>query len=119
MSWCCNFDVGNACFGFFDGMEMVVVMIECGAIDYGFVVDGEGSCFVVECTIERLNVIGDACSLGEEFAMFTLGLGVVVMVFVCRDLVLEVHLFCGSVAFVVIDWNYLCCGQVDCMVIDV
>ena len=51
---CMNLDVGNACLAFFNGMEVVGNMIELGQIDYGMVVDGESSRFLIESTIERL-----------------------------------------------------------------
>ena len=50
---CLNFDLGNACLGFINGMEVVGNMIERGQLDYGLVVDGENSRFVVDSTIER------------------------------------------------------------------
>lgn len=115
---CRNFDLGNACLGFLDGMETVAAMIERGAIEYGLVVDGEGSRFAVERTIERLNASGDARALGEEFATLTLGSGAAAMVLARRDLAPEGHLFRGSVALASTDWNHLCRGQNDRMVTD-
>ncbi|MCA9602873.1 MAG: 3-oxoacyl-ACP synthase III, partial [Myxococcales bacterium] len=50
-----NFDLGNACLGFLNGMALVAGMIERGDIDHGLVVDGEGSRYITEVTIERLN----------------------------------------------------------------
>lgn len=115
---CRNFDLGNACLGFLDGMEMVAAMIERGAIDYGLVVDGEGSRFAVERTVERLNASGDARALGEEFATLTLGSGAAAMVLARSDLVPGGHPFRGSVALASTDWNHLCRGQTDRMVTD-
>ena len=51
---CMNMDVGNACLAFLNGIEIVGNMIELGQIDYGMVVDGESSRFLIESTIERL-----------------------------------------------------------------
>ena len=45
---CMNFDVGNACLAFLNGMEIVGNMIERGQVDYGMVVDGESSRFLTE-----------------------------------------------------------------------
>ena len=76
-----NFDVGNACLGFINGMNVVASMIERGEIDHGLVVDGETSRFTVEATIERL--ASDACDermFREQFATLTLGSGAVAMV---------------------------------------
>ncbi|MEO7910691.1 MAG: 3-oxoacyl-ACP synthase III, partial [Roseiflexaceae bacterium] len=36
---CMNYDIGNACLGFLNGMLSVGMMIEAGLIDYGLVVD--------------------------------------------------------------------------------
>ena len=44
---CMNFDVGNACLAFLNGMEIIGNMIERGQVDYGIVVDGEGSRFEI------------------------------------------------------------------------
>ena len=48
-----NFDVGNACLAFLNGMEIVGRMIDAGQIEYGIVVDGEGSRHIVETTTLR------------------------------------------------------------------
>ena len=76
-----NFDVGNACLGFVNGMNVVASMIEHGEIDHGLVVDGETSRYTVEATIDRL--ASDACDevmFREQFATLTLGSGAVAMV---------------------------------------
>lgn len=76
-----NFDVGNACLGFINGMNVVASMIEHGEIDHGLVVNGETSRFTMEATIERL--ASDACDermFREQFATLTLGSGSVAMV---------------------------------------
>ena len=36
-----NFDLGNACLGFLNGMNLVSTMIEHGEIDHGMVVNAE------------------------------------------------------------------------------
>jgi 3-oxoacyl-[acyl-carrier-protein] synthase-3 len=115
---CRNFDLGNACLGFLDGMEIVAAMIERGAIDFGLVVDGESSRFAVERTIDRLNATGDARTLLEEFATLTLGSGAAAMLLARRDLAPEGHVFRGSVALAATDHNHLCRGQNDRMVTD-
>ncbi len=76
-----NFDVGNACLGFINGMNVVASMIERGEIDHGLVVDGETSRFTVEATIDRL--ASEDCDdqmFREQFATLTLGSGAVAMV---------------------------------------
>ena len=49
-----NFDIGNACLGFVNGMNVVAGMIERGEIEHGLVVNGETSRFTMEATIARL-----------------------------------------------------------------
>lgn len=115
---CRNFDLANACLGFLDGMELVAAMIERGAIDAGLVVDGEGSRFAVERTIERLNERGDARALGEEFATLTLGSGAAAMVLSRPELAPNGHVFRGGVSLAATDWNHLCRGHADRMVTD-
>ena len=39
---CLNFDLGNACLGFVNGMQLAATLIDAGQIEYALVVDGEG-----------------------------------------------------------------------------
>ena len=76
-----NFDIGNACLGFVNGMNVVAGMIERGEIEHGIVVNGETSRFTMEATIDRL--AADTCDdtmFREQFATLTLGSGSVAMV---------------------------------------
>ena len=76
-----NFDIGSACLGFLNGMNVVSAMIERGDIDHGLIVNGETSRVTLEATIERL--ASDACDeqmFREQFATLTLGSGAVAMV---------------------------------------
>jgi acyl-CoA:acyl-CoA alkyltransferase len=111
-----NFDVGNACLGFLNGMHIVADMIERGHVDYGLVVDGEGSRFVVEKTIERL-VAGDVdpAALRNQFATLTLGSGAAAMVLGRRDRHQDAPRVTGGVALAATQHSDLCRGQVDYM----
>ncbi|GLZ52945.1 3-oxoacyl-ACP synthase III [Actinomycetospora sp. NBRC 106378] len=76
-----NFDLGNACLGFLNGMNVVSTMIEAGEIDHGLVVAGETSRFAMESTIARL--AGDDATrkmFHQQFATLTVGSGAVAMV---------------------------------------
>lgn len=116
---CLNFDIGNACLGFINGMDVVAQMIEQGSIDYGLVVDGEGSRFAVESTIARLNHSGDARAFADNFATLTLGSGAAAMVLGRRRLVNgHGHRYVGSVSLAATEHAALCRGQVDGMVTD-
>jgi len=114
---CMNFDLGNACLAFINGMDMVGNMIEQGQIDYGIVVNGESSEFSTEKTIEKLL----APEVDEEvfranFATLTLGSGAAAMVLGRSDLGDGGHPFLGGVNLAATEHNRLCYGQVEGMV---
>ncbi len=116
---CLNFDVSNACLGFINGMDLVAQSIERGVVDYGLVVDGESSRFVVERTIERLNERGDARLFASHFATLTLGSGAAAVLLARADRVPEgAHLYRGSVSLAATEHNHLCRGQNDEMIVD-
>ena len=116
---CDNFDVGSACIAFATGMEIIGNMIELGQIEYGIVVDGEGSRYVVESTIERLqDESADEQTFREEFAALTLGSGAVAMVLAHRDRAPDAPRYLGAVKVAATQHNRLCLGQVDYMKTD-
>lgn len=82
---CGNFDLGNACLAFVNGIQVVGNMIERGQIDYGLIVDGESSRHVTERTIAML--LDPSCDkkrYRDNFATLTLGSGGAAMV-LCRS----------------------------------
>lgn len=115
---CRNFDLGNACLGFLDGMEHAALMIERGAVEYALVVDGESSRTVVERTVDRLNAKGDVRAFAEEFATLTLGSGGAAMLLARSDLAVNGHAFRGGVSLAATEHNDLCRGQPERMVTD-
>jgi len=116
---CLNFDIANACLGFLTGMEVVGNMVERGQVEYGIVVDGESSRFVVEKTLERLAAPdADADTFRSNFATLTLGSGAAAMVLGQEDLVGSGHRFTGSVSRAATEYNLLCRGQRDQMETD-
>ncbi len=116
---CMNFDVGNACLAFLNGMEIAGNMIERGQIDYALVVDGEGSRYVTESTIERMKrpetTVED---FKNEFAALTLGSGAAAMVLGRADAHPDAHRFVGGVTQAASQYNNLCVGQNDRMYTD-
>lgn len=75
-SWCLNFDLANACLGFMNATQIAGNMIESGQIDYALIVDGEGSRYTQQATLERLE--GPDATMADvfaEFATLTLGSG--------------------------------------------
>ena len=114
---CMNFDLGNACLAFINGMDMVGNMIEQGQIDYGIVVNGESSEFSTEKTIEKLlDPEVDEETFRGNFATLTLGSGAAAMVLGRSDLADGGHPFHGGVNLAATEHNRLCYGQVEGMV---
>jgi 3-oxoacyl-[acyl-carrier-protein] synthase III len=109
---CMNFDVGNACLAFLNGMETLGMMIERGAIEWGLVVDGEGSRQAVEATVARLQGPGcDARVFLDNFATLTLGSGAAAAVLARSDLAPHGHRFLGGVTLAATEHSRLCLGQ--------
>lgn len=73
---CRYLDIGNACLGFMDGLEIAALQIETGRLEYALVVTGENSRPVVENTLATLRrpqvTIKD---FFRNFATLTLGSG--------------------------------------------
>ena len=116
---CMNYDIGNACLGFMDAMVTMILMIEAGMIQYGLIVDGEGSREAVEATIKRLQ--GDDVTeqmFRENFATLTLGSGAVAMILCHRDISKTGHVINGSVTQAATQYSRLCLGQKDHMIAD-
>ena len=113
---CINFDLGNACIAFINAMEVVGGMIDSGQLEYGLIVDGEGSRFAVESTIKKL--LGDNIdeqTFRDNFATLTLGSGAAAMVLCRSDLAPDGHKLIGSVSLAATEHNQLCLGQRDGM----
>ena len=80
-STCANFDLGNACLGFVNAMNMAAMAIESGQARTVLIVDGEGSRFTQQATIERLRQPSATLSdVFDQFASLTLGSGAAAMV---------------------------------------
>jgi 3-oxoacyl-[acyl-carrier-protein] synthase III len=116
---CLNFDVGNACLAFMNGMDIAARMIERTEIDYALVVDGESSRPITESTIERMldpNIKEQ--QFRAEFASLTLGSGAAAMILARKELAPEGHPYLGSVSRAATQFNHLCRGQMDQMKTD-
>jgi 3-oxoacyl-[acyl-carrier-protein] synthase-3 len=113
---CLNFDVGNACLAFLNGMDIAARMIERAEVDYALVVDGETSRQITEATIERLlDPEVEEQQFRDEFASLTLGSGAAAMVMARRELAPEGHSYRGSVTRAATQFNKLCQGNMDRM----
>ena len=53
-SHCLNFDIGNACLAFLNGMSVLADMLEQGRFKAALIVDAESARTVIETTISRL-----------------------------------------------------------------
>jgi 3-oxoacyl-[acyl-carrier-protein] synthase-3 len=108
---CLNFDVGNACLAFMNGMDIAARMIERAEVEYALVVDGESSRPITEATIERMldPEMGEE-QFRAEFASLTLGSGAAAMV-MARP-------YLGSVSRAATEFNKLCRGQMNQMMTD-
>ncbi len=109
-----NFDLGNACLGFLNGMNIAANMIGAGEIDHGLIVAGETSRFAMESTIARLAAdTADRRTFHEQFATLTVGSGAVAMV-LSRDDGSAGHRYLGGLGRAATTGNAgLCVGQAD------
>jgi 3-oxoacyl-[acyl-carrier-protein] synthase-3 len=116
---CLNFDVGNACLAFMNGMDIAARMIERSEVEYALIVDGESSRPITEATIERmLDPDIDEHQFRAEFASLTLGSGAAAMVMARRELAPGGHPYLGSVSRAATEFNTLCRGQMNQMMTD-
>lgn len=113
---CQNYDIANACLGFVNGMNNIILMIEAGMIDYGLVVNGETARLAIESTIKRLQTFDTAMEdFFNNFATLTLGSGAVAMLLSRKDLSQTGHVVNGSVSLAATQYNKLCLGRMDYM----
>jgi len=116
---CQNFDVGNACLAFFNGMDIAARMIERGDIEYALIVNGETSNTIIESTIHRmLQSTTTEADFRAEFAALTLGSGAAAMVIGRAELLPDGHKFLGSVTRAATEFSRLCMGNMDRMITD-
>lgn len=116
---CLNFDVGNACLAFMNGMDIAARMIERGDIQHALIVDGETSGPITEATIERM--LSDEFTEARfraQFASLTLGSGAAAMVMSNAKLGGHDHRYTGCVTRAAAEFNQLCKGQMEWMETD-
>jgi acyl-CoA:acyl-CoA alkyltransferase len=114
-----NYDVRNACLGFLNGMSIAAMMIEAGEIEYGLVVDGEGSQEAVMSTVRRLQSPETTMvEFRDNFATLTLGSGAAAMLLSRADLSKSGHRLNGLVSLAATEHNELCVGMPDYMKTD-
>jgi len=111
---CINYDLGNACLGFVNAMEVAAMAIETGHADTVLIVDGEGSRFTQLATIERLRQpTATALDVFDQFASLTLGSGAAAMVMGGPRA--GAHRFLGGISRAATQNHDLCVGDLDTM----
>jgi len=111
---CVNFDLGNACLGFVNAMQVGAMAIETGQARSVLIVDGEGSRHTQLATIERLRQpTATAMDVFDQFASLTLGSGGAAMVMGGpRE---GGHRFLGGISRAATVHHDLCVGDLETM----
>lgn len=116
---CVNFDLGNACLGFVNAIDVASTAIDAGAIKYALIVDGEGSRATQLATIARLQrETTTAADVFDEFASLTLGSGAAAMVLGNMDDHPDAHRIIGGAARAGTEHHRICIGDLDRMTTD-
>ncbi len=116
---CQRFDVGNACLGFLNGIELAAMQIEAGVCEYALVVAAESSRHVVEATVARLNATAASMNdFKENLPTLTLGSGAVAMLLCRAELATTTHRVRGGVTLADGGNNRICIGVPDRMTTD-
>jgi 3-oxoacyl-[acyl-carrier-protein] synthase-3 len=111
---CTNFDLGNACLGFVNAMDVAAMAIESGKARCVLIVDGEGSRHTQELTIARLQQPSTtAVDVFEQFASLTLGSGAAAIVMGSKRA--GAHRYLGGISRAATDSHELCVGDLDTM----
>lgn len=115
---CLNFDIGNACLAFLNGMSILADMIDRGRIRAALIVDSESARDVIESTVARL--LQDDTTVDDfrnNFAALTLGSGAVAAVLTHREISKSQHRIIGHVAMADTRHSSLCLGQPTEMIV--
>ncbi|MEN9786713.1 MAG: hypothetical protein RLZZ299_1977 [Pseudomonadota bacterium] len=116
---CQAWDLGNACLGFLNGMEVAGHLLGSRAVDVAVVVAAEDAGPVVARTLARLSQPDTtAADVWANFATLTLGSMAVATVLVRPEDSRTTHRVHGSVSLADTAHNHLCRGDHDGMVTD-
>ncbi len=114
-----SLDIGSACLGFIDGLELAALAIETGLSEHALVVAGENSRPVLEATLAQLLAPGvDRALFFRHFATLTLGSGGAAMILGRRRDYPEAPRLVGSVSRSDAQSNHLCRGDQNGMETD-
>lgn len=113
-----NFDIGNACLAFLNGMSVLADMIEQGRFKAALIVDAESARDVIEQTISRLlSTETSVDDFRDNFAALTLGSGAVAAVLTHASISKTGHRVTGHVALADTRHSDLCLGQPTEMIV--
>lgn len=116
---CEAFDLGNACLGFMNGLDLAAMYIEQRRVDVALVVVAESSRHVVQRTVQRLNQPGSTMQdYREALPTLTLGSGAVAMLLVHRDFATTTHQVRGGVTLSDSSAATVCMGTAEWMKTD-
>ncbi len=116
---CEAFDLGNACLGFMNGMDLAAMWIEQRRVDVALVVVAESSRHVVQRTVQRLNQPTTTLQdYREALPTLTLGSGAVAMLLVHKDLATTTHAVRGGVTLGDSASSTVCLGTAEWMKTD-
>lgn len=116
---CEAFDLGNACLGFMNGLDLAAMYLEQRRVDVALVVVAESSRHVVQRTVQRLNQPGSTMQdYREALPTLTLGSGAVAMLLVHRDLATTTHRVRGGVTLSDSSAATVCMGTSEWMKTD-
>lgn len=114
-----SLDIGSACLGFIDGMELAALSIESGLAGHALIVAGENSAPILEITIEKLlSEDQDRNIFFRNFATLTLGSGGAAMVLGRAEEYPKAPRLVCSASLSDAASNHLCCGDADGMETD-
>lgn len=107
-----SLDIGSACLGFIDGMELAALSIEADINRHALIVAGENSAPILEATIAKLmQPEADRNSYFRNFATLTLGSGGAAMILGRASDYPDAPRLIGSVSRSDAASNHLCCGD--------
>ena len=114
-----SLDIGSACLGFIDGMELAAISIENGLAEYALVVAGENSHPILADTVAKLLAPeADRTLFFRNFATLTLGSGGAAMLLGRRENHPEAPRLVGTVSRSDAASNHLCRGDANGMETD-
>lgn len=116
---CKSLDIGSACLGFIDGMELAALSIEAGLAAHALIVAGENSAPILETTISQLLEPGrDRSDFFRNFATLTLGSGGAALILGRADEYPQAPRLLASVSRSDAASNHLCRGDAGGMATD-